>query len=53
MDIVFNLCRYFGKCGLSQKTSFTCTHGGGNYCGRFRDLESELKDNEIPVPMEV
>lgn len=31
------LCKFYKKCELFRKDSFTCTHGGGDYCGRYRD----------------
>jgi hypothetical protein len=27
------------KCNLYSLNSYTCNHGGGDYCGKYRDLK--------------
>lgn len=34
-------CRYMAICYLYANNSFTCTHTGGNYCGKYRKLGSK------------
>jgi len=36
------LCRFYKKCEHFGKDSFTCTHGGGDYCGKYRELIHNL-----------
>ena len=31
-------CEFFKTCYIAQN-NFTCLHGGGDYCGMFRELE--------------
>ena len=35
----FSKCKYFKICELYEDSSYTCTHGGGDYCGKFRDFQ--------------
>jgi len=37
-------CKFTGLCSLYSNASYTCTHTGGNYCGKYRKLSS-LKEN--------
>ncbi|MCW4000721.1 MAG: hypothetical protein NWE93_10815 [Candidatus Bathyarchaeota archaeon] len=36
-------CKFSTTCELFSQTSHTCMHTGGNYCGRYRRLNDELK----------
>jgi len=31
-------CKFTGLCSLYSNASYTCTHTGGNYCGKYRKL---------------
>jgi len=31
-------CKFTDTCSLYSTASFTCTHTGGSYCGRYRKL---------------
>ena len=37
-----NKCKYYYTCRLADKNSHTCTNGGGEYCGTWRDCEASL-----------
>jgi hypothetical protein len=37
-------CKYKPNCSFYATDSYTCTHGGGNYCGRYRKLCKSKKD---------
>jgi hypothetical protein len=37
-------CEFFPTCKEADVSSFTCNHGGGKYCGNFRELKA--KQNE-------
>ncbi len=32
------ICKFIGSCSLYSNASYTCTHTGGNYCGKYRKL---------------
>jgi hypothetical protein len=32
-------CEFAKKCGLYSLDSYTCNHGGGDYCGKYKDLK--------------
>jgi hypothetical protein len=34
-------CKFNQSCHLFSKASFTCTHKGGEYCGKYRALKKE------------
>lgn len=34
-------CKHAKECKLYDKTSYTCSHEGGRYCGKYRELEGE------------
>ena len=44
-------CEFAGVCELYRADSYTCNHGGGPYCGRWRALKErkawELCENFI------
>jgi len=31
-------CKYTKTCNLYSNASYTCTHTGGSYCGKYRKL---------------
>jgi len=31
-------CKFSGLCSLYSNASYTCTHTGGTYCGKYRKL---------------
>jgi hypothetical protein len=42
------ICKFTFSCNLYSKASYTCTHTGGNYCGKYRKLsrpEENLRAN--------
>jgi hypothetical protein len=39
-------CKFADICGLSSSESYTCTHGGGRYCGKYRVLNAMKSKNE-------
>lgn len=47
-------CKYKVNCNLYTDMSFTCTHTGGSYCGRYRKLSGkptkEKNNHLIEVP---
>jgi hypothetical protein len=34
------ICKFTCSCSLYSNASYTCTHTGGNYCGKFRKMGS-------------
>ena len=34
-------CGFRGVCGFYSDASFTCTHGGSDYCGVYRELKAK------------
>lgn len=34
-------CVYWRRCPYFRRESYTCTHGGGNYCGFYRRLKED------------
>ena len=32
------ICKFTRSCSLYSNASYTCTHTGGDYCGKFRKL---------------
>jgi hypothetical protein len=34
-------CKYKAACSLYSESSFTCTHTGGSYCGKYRKLSGK------------
>ena len=34
-----NKCKYHKTCPSYYKSSYTCNHGGGGYCGKYREYE--------------
>jgi hypothetical protein len=32
------ICKFTGSCSLYSNASYTCTHTGGDYCGKYRKL---------------
>ena len=50
-------CKYNKICNLYRKNSHTCNHGGGSYCGRFREYEgntfpSDVHSGRLALPKE-
>lgn len=31
-------CKFHKKCPYFEYDSYTCKNGGGNYCGKYREL---------------
>ena len=49
------MCKFTSLCNLYSSASYTCTHTGGNYCGKYRKL-NDLKEklgNQNQTIMEV
>jgi len=38
-------CKFSRLCGCFSESSFTCTHEGGSYCGKYRALSGKPKEN--------
>ena len=36
-------CKFTDSCNFYTSKSYTCTHTGGNYCGKFRKLSRGKK----------
>jgi len=36
-------CEFAEACELYRADSYTCNHGGGPYCGRWRTLSEERR----------
>jgi hypothetical protein len=34
-------CTYYDVCENKRPSSITCSSGGGNYCGKFRDFKEK------------
>jgi hypothetical protein len=34
-------CKYKAICSLYSNSSYTCTHTGGGYCGKYRKLSGK------------
>ena len=34
-----NKCKYYKNCRDYRESSYTCNHGGGGYCGKYREQE--------------
>jgi len=43
-----NKCEFSSLCDLYSNTSYTCTHLGGKYCGKYRVLSQTQKEN-VPL----
>lgn len=39
-------CKFAGKCSCFSSESYVCTHGGSDYCGRFRALNGDEKHGQ-------
>ncbi|MGD0645899.1 MAG: hypothetical protein ABSA75_13415 [Candidatus Bathyarchaeia archaeon] len=45
-------CEFVHECNLFSRTSATCNNGGGDYCGRWRELKEQKELNtQINVEM--
>jgi len=42
-------CEFTSLCNLYSNSSYTCTHVGGIYCGKYRKLQTTK--NNIPREM--
>jgi hypothetical protein len=40
-------CKFKKSCALFSNASYTCTHTGGKYCGKYRDLTQEQDNSAI------
>jgi hypothetical protein len=40
-------CKFHQLCELYSNTSYTCTHVGGKYCGKYRALNQTPKNDDI------
>jgi len=38
-------CKFIRSCKLYSNLSYTCTHVGGKYCGKYRTLNNPSKNN--------
>ncbi len=38
-------CKFTRSCSLYSNASYTCTHTGGNYCGKYRKLRLDAEEN--------
>ncbi len=38
-------CKFTRSCGLFSNMSYTCTHTGGSYCGKYRKLSNSLEES--------
>jgi len=52
-----NKCKFTVICSLYSNASYTCTHTGGNYCGKYRKfdrlkhkLEPAEKNGALEIP---
>jgi hypothetical protein len=43
-------CKFTCSCGLYSNASYTCTHTGGSYCGKYRKLSSLDENFENLTP---
>jgi hypothetical protein len=49
-------CKYTSACNLYSNASYTCTHTGGTYCGKYRKLNHRAENVGIqtnPVFIEI
>ena len=37
-------CKFTYSCNLYSNASYTCTHVGGRYCGKYRTLAKKTKN---------
>ena len=37
-------CRFHTICNRFYEASFTCTNGGGSYCGKYREYDTIFRD---------
>jgi hypothetical protein len=42
-------CKFIRSCKLYSSLSYTCTHVGGKYCGKYRTLNNPSKNNNIEL----
>jgi hypothetical protein len=48
-------CKFTRSCSLYSNASYTCTHTGGSYCGKYRKLgisEENFGNQTIPYLIE-
>jgi len=38
-------CRFACSCTLYSNTDHTCTHAGGEYCGKYRTFNNKARQN--------
>ena len=38
-------CKFTRSCGLFSNLSYTCTHTGGSYCGKYRKLSNSIEES--------
>jgi hypothetical protein len=49
MQTLRSPCEFTATCPLYRVDSYTCRHGGGSYCGKYRELmkvKGDKKENE-------
>ncbi|MCL4429369.1 MAG: hypothetical protein M1167_01330 [Chloroflexi bacterium] len=39
-------CKFTHSCSLYSNASYTCTHTGGSYCGKYRKLSRPAENAE-------
>jgi hypothetical protein len=44
-------CKFTASCGLFSNASYTCTHTGGSYCGKYRRLSQPPKYERAQTPL--
>jgi hypothetical protein len=40
-------CKFKDACNLYTGASYTCTHFGGSYCGKYRKLNREKNSDNL------
>jgi hypothetical protein len=43
-------CKFTPSCGLFSNASYTCTHTGGSYCGKYRKLSQPPEYQKAQPP---
>jgi|GEM_PF-1609470 len=43
-------CKFTGSCRLFSTASYTCTHTGGSYCGKYRKLSRTPENKKVQTP---
>lgn len=43
LEALRNYCEFTSECPLYREDSYTCNHGGGVYCGKYRWFKEKTK----------